>query len=333
MLTGTTSLPSEKHVGGWLKRLQRRRAGNIVLLFAIIQIVAVAFALLYPDSFRYASTGNVQLMLKAIPSLVIVVLGVNLLMIAGEFDLTVGATFTLTALIMAKLFNAGVPLWVAVLAGLASGAVIGVLNGWVVVKSNVPSFIITLGAMWFWRGVILILSNSITESFYPSDFFEKLFTLNVGPIQIQFIWSLLVAVVCWLILERHTLGNYFFGVGGNRKAAAALGVDVKKVKIIAFGLTGLLAALSGVMSTVRINSISPIQGQGLELQAIAACVIGGTALVGGKGTVLGAFLGAALMYTIQDILLLLRAPGHYLQMFVGIIIVIAAALNEYMKSE
>jgi ribose/xylose/arabinose/galactoside ABC-type transport system permease subunit len=313
--------------------MQRRRAGNIVLLFVAIQVIVIVFAALFPESFRYVSMGNIQLMLKAIPSLVIVVLGVNLLMIAGEFDLTVGATFTLTALIMAKLYNAGTPLWIAVGVGLLAGAAIGVVNGWIVVVSNVPSFIITLGAMWFWRGIILILSGSITESFYPSPFFEKLFTLNVGPIQIQFIWSLLIALACWLILERHRLGNYFFGVGGNRKAAAALGVNTRAVKIVAFGITGFLAALSGVMSTVRINSISPIQGQGLELQAIAACVIGGTALTGGKGTILGAFLGAALMYTIQDVLLLVRAPGHYLQMFVGIIIVIAAALNEAMKSE
>jgi len=319
--------------GNWLKELQRRRSGNIVLLFVVIQVIAIAFALVFPDEFRYVSTGNVQLMLKAIPSLVIVVLGVNLLMIAGEFDLTVGATFTLSALVMAKLFNAGVPLWISVIASLGAGAIIGVTNGWIVVMSNVPSFIITLGTMWLWRGVILILSGSVTESFYPTRFFEKLFTLNVGPIQVQFIWSLAVALLCWLLLERHRLGNYLFGVGGTRKAAAALGVNTHRVKIVAFGITGLLAALSGIMSTVRINSISPIQGQGLELQAIAACVIGGTALTGGKGTILGAFLGAALMYTIQDVLLLLRAPGHYLQMFVGVIIVIAAVLNEAIKSE
>jgi len=319
--------------GNIFKRMQRGKSGNIVLLFIIVQLVAIAVAIIFPEDFRYLSMGNIQLMLKAIPSLVIIALGVNLLMIAGEFDLSVGATFTLTALVMAKLFNAGVPLWIAVLAGLFCGVVMGFINGFIVVKSNVPSFIITLGAMWFWRGIILIISNSVTESFYPNNFFEQLFTMNVGPIQVQFIWSLAIAVACWLILDRHKLGNYFLGIGGNRKAAAALGIDTRKIKIIAFCITGLLTALAGIMSTVRINSISPIQGQGLELQAIAACVIGGTLLNGGKGTVLGAFLGAALMYTIQDVLLLLRAPGHYLQLFVGIVIVIAAVLNEAMKSE
>jgi len=319
--------------GSFLRQLRRGKSGNIVFLFIIIQLVAVAASLAFPQDFRYLSMGNVQLMLKAIPSLVIIVMGVNLLMIAGEFDLSVGATFTLTALVMAKMFNAGVPLWVSVLASLCCGVVIGMLNGFIVVKSNVPSFIITLGAMWFWRGIILIVSSSLTVSFFPGDFLTNLFTLNIGFLQAQFVWAIAIAVLSWLVLDRHRLGNYFLGTGGNRGAAAALGINTARTKVIAFCITGFLTAIAGIMSTVRVNSISPIQGQGLELQAIAACVIGGTLLNGGKGTVLGAFLGAALMYTIQDVLLLLRAPGHYLQMFVGIVIVIAAILNEAMKSE
>jgi simple sugar transport system permease protein len=313
--------------------LRRGRAGNIIVLFVVVQAVAIVCSLAFPNSFRYLDQSNIQLMLKAIPTLAITALGVNLLMIAGEFDLTVGATFTFCALIMAKLFNSGVPLIVAMPAALLLGAAIGFLNGVIVVKTNVPSFIVTLGAMWFWRGIILIVSQAVTESFYPSTFFTQLFTISVGPMQIQFIWALLVAAICWLILERHRLGNFFFGVGGNRHAASALGVNVGRVKIIAFVITGFLTALAGIIGTVRINSISPIQGEGLELQAIAACVIGGTALMGGRGTVLGGFLGAALMFTIQDILLLLQAPGFYLRMFVGIVIVIAAALNEMLRKE
>jgi ribose/xylose/arabinose/galactoside ABC-type transport system permease subunit len=327
------SIVKRASIGDLYLALRRGRAGNIIVLFVVVQVVAILCGIIFPNAFRYLDQSNIQLMLKAIPSLVIITLGVNLLMISGEFDLSVGATFTFTALVMAKLFNAHFPIAVAVPAALILGAGIGLLNGFIVVKTNVPSFIVTLGAMWFWRGVILIVSQAITESFYPSVFFTQLFTLNVGPIQIQFIWALLIAMICWFLLERHKVGNFFFGVGGNRNAASALGVNVGGVKIIAFGITGFLTAFAGIMSTVRINSISPIQGEGLELQAIAACVIGGTALMGGKGTILGAFLGAALMFTIQDILLLLQAPGFYLRMFVGIVIVIAAALNELLKKE
>ena len=315
------------------KNLRAGRSGNIVILFCTVQILAVIFGLIFPKQFPYLDTFNIRLMLKAIPPLAIIAFGVNMLMIAGEFDLTVGSTFTFTALVMAKIFNAGTPLVLAVLAALVVGGLIGASNGIIVVRTRVPSFIVTLAMMWFWRGIILLVSSSITESFYPSKFFNSLFTLDLGPMQIQFVWMLAIGAVSWGILERHKLGNFFFGVGGNRNAAAALGVNTGLVKIIAFVIVGVFTALSGVMSTTRINSISPIQGEGLELQAIASCVIGGTALMGGRGTIFGAFLGAALMYSIQDFLLLLGAPGSYLQMFVGVVVLIAAAINEILRKE
>ena len=313
--------------------LRRYKAGNVVIVFGVIQILAILFAISSPETFRYLDPMNLQVIFRSIPTLGIIALGVNLLMIAGEFDLSVGATYTMATLIMAKLFNAGVSVWLAALVALAIGALIGALNGYLTVKSQVPSFIITLGTMMIWRGVILLISQAVTESFIPGGFFEKLFTISIGPMQIQFIWLILVAVITWLILERHRLGNHFFAVGGNNKAAGALGINPGRVKIIAFLLTGLLAAFAGIISASYVQSISPIQGEGLELQAIAACVIGETALMGGQGSVLGAFLGAALLYTIQDILLLLRAPGFYLKLFVGLVIVAAAILNRALRKE
>jgi ribose/xylose/arabinose/galactoside ABC-type transport system permease subunit len=314
-----------------LQRLMMHKSGNIVLLFVSIQVLAIIFSLLFPESFRYVTKANLQVMFRAIPTLGIIALGVNLLMIAGEFDLSVGSNFTLTAIIMAKLFNNGVYLAIAVLAAICIGAFIGGLNGFIVTKSKVPSFIITLGTMWFWRGMILVVSKAITESFFPGEHFEKLFTASIGPMQVQFLWLIGIAVFTWVLLERHRVGNHFFAVGGNREAASALGVNPNKIKIIGFVIAGILTSFAGVISTTRVHSISPIQGEGLELQAIASCVIGGTALMGGHGTVLGAFLGAALLYTIQDVLLLLRAPGFYLRMFVGIVIVAAAILNQILR--
>jgi simple sugar transport system permease protein len=313
--------------------LRMHKAGNIILVFGTLQVLAILFALIFPEQFRYITKSNLQVMFRAIPPLGIIALGVNVLMISGEFDLSVGSNFTLTALIMAKLYNSGVSLWVATVAALVVGAFIGGSNGLIVVKSKVPSFIITLGTMWFWRGMILVVSKAASESFLPGGFFEGLFTASIGPMQVQFLWLIGVAVFTWVLLERHRLGNHFFAVGGNREAALALGISPNKVKLIAFIMTGTFTAFSGIISTTRVHSISPIQGEGLELQAIASCVIGGTALMGGHGTVLGAFLGAALLYTIQDILLLLRAPGFYLRMFIGIIIVIAAVLNQILRKE
>lgn len=316
---------------GYFGYIRRLKGGNILILFLAIQIVAVTASLLFPESFRYVSQANLRVIFQAIPTLGVIAIGVNLLMIAGEFDLSVGSTFTLSALIMAKFFNAGVPSLFCVLASLLVGAGIGWLNGFATVKARVPSFIITLGSMMFWRGIILFISQSANETFHPGSLFAALFTAALGPFQIQFVWFVLIAIAAWFLLERHRIGNHFFAVGGNKNAAIALGVNSDRTKILAFTLVGVLSAFSGIMSTTRVSSVSPIQGEGLELNAIAACVIGGTALMGGRGSVLGAFLGAALFYTIQDFLLLLRAPGSYLKLFVGVVIIVATILNEVLK--
>jgi simple sugar transport system permease protein len=122
-------------------------------------------------------------------------------------------------------------------------------------------------------------------------------------------------------------------VGGNKDAATAIGINLNRTKMIAFGLAGFCAAFSGMLATSRVGSIVPGSGLGLELQAIAACVIGGVALTGGRGTILGIFLGGAFIYTIQDILLLGRAPGFYLDIFVGILIVSAVVFNEMVRRQ
>jgi ribose/xylose/arabinose/galactoside ABC-type transport system permease subunit len=316
-----------------LKTVHNLKAGNIILLFVGIQIVAIIAAVIFPEEFRYISATNIRVMLRAIPTLGIMVIGVNLLMISGEFDLSIGSNFAFSALVMAKLFNSGLPLFLSILVALGIGAFIGFLNGYLTTKSGVPSFIITLGAMMFWRGMLLLVSQAANEPFHPGPFLEKFFTASIGPFQVQFLWFVAVAVGGWFLLERHKLGNHFFAVGGNLKAAVALGINIKKTKITAFVILGILTALAGIISTTRVHSVSPIQGEGLELQAIAACVIGGTALMGGTGSILGAFLGATLLYTIQDFLLLLRAPGFYLKLFLGLIIVIAAILNQSLSSK
>lgn len=311
-----------------LELIRRHPVGNILLVFVVVQITCIVAGLLYPNSFGYLTPGNVQVMLKAIPPLAIMVIGVNILMIAGEFDLSVGSCFAFAGLVMASAFNAGSPLILALALALMTGAFIGWLNGVITVKTRIPSFIATLGALMFWRGMILWISGEKTTQFLPATWFENLFNYSRGLLQAQFVWLLILAVGGYLLLERHSLGNHFYGVGGNRDASLAVGLNPDRVKILAFVLAGMAAALAGVISATRVHSVSPIQGKGMELQAIAACVIGGTSLAGGKGSVLGPFLGTALIYTIQDVLLLVKAPGSYLEMFMGVLIVAAVVVNQ-----
>ena len=313
--------------------IRRHRAGSIAIVFVLTQVACIGFGIFMPHSFPYLAKANIELLLKSIPALAILAIAVNLLMISGEFDLSVGSVFTFSALIMALAFNQGVPPGLAAVLALGVGAMIGWSNGVLTTKAKIPSFIATLGAMWFWRGTILSVSNSQTVSFRPGSAFEAFFVGSIGSMQAQFIWLIVIAVIGHFLLERHRLGNHFFAVGGNRESAVAVGVNPDRVKIIAFVFVGLAAAFTGILSTTRVHSISPIQGKGLELMAIAACVIGGSRLMGGEGTVLGAVLGACLLATIQDILQLVQAPGELLDMFVGILIVVAVILNRLARKD
>ena len=314
-------------------RIRRHKVGGVAIVFIITQIICVLVSLIFPEKFRYASPENIQMMLKAIPQLGILAMGVGILMISGEFDLSVGSTFVLSAYLMASFFNKGLPVGLAIIAALAVGALVGFLNGVLVLKVKMPSFIATLGTMMFWRGIVLVISKGFTEPFRPDGFTEALFTGSIGPIQAQFIWLLLISVLAYLLLERHKFGNHIFSVGGNKESAIAIGVNSDKIKLIAFIIVGTLAAFSGAISAMRVHSVSPAQGTGLELQAIAACVIGGLSLMGGHGTILGIFLGAAFLYVIQDVLLLIRAPGFYLQMFMGVLIIVAVVFNNLTRKE
>jgi len=314
-------------------KIRRHKTGNIAIVFVVGQIVCVVCSLIFPETFRYVSADNIQLMLKSIPQLGILAIGVGLLMIGGEFDLSVGSNFVVSAYLMAVLFNRGVPVLLAMLLALVMGGLIGLLNALLVIKARIPSFIATLGTMMFWRGIMLVFSHGFTEPFRPGGMIESVFTGSIGPIQAQFLWLLLVCLLSYLLLERHKLGNHLFSVGGNKVSAIAIGVNSNKVKLIAFVIVGVLASFSAVISTMRVHSVSPVQGEGLELQAIAACVIGGLSLMGGGGSILGIFFGAAFLYVIQDILLLLRAPGYYLRMFMGILIIIAVIFNKLTRKE
>jgi simple sugar transport system permease protein len=310
---------------------RRDPAANIVIILVLVQAACIIGGLLYPDDFRYLSGLNMKTLLRAIPQIGFIAVGVAILMIAGEFDLSVGATFTLAGLTMAAFYAAGVPVVFCVMAGLAIGVAIGLVNGFLTLTFAIPSFIVTLGTMMILRGVILYASGTATMPFRPEPWFDSLLTGQIGFLQAQFLWFLGFVIAAWLLLSWHRIGNHVLSVGGNRGAANAIGVNVFKTKMFAFGAAGFMAAMSGIVSTTRVNSVSPIQGQGLELQAIAACVIGGIALTGGRGSALGVFAGATLIYTVQNVLLLIGAPGYYLDAFIGLVLVAAVIANGVMN--
>jgi simple sugar transport system permease protein len=314
-------------VGDRLHDLLSMPAGAILLVFIFVQAVCIIAALLYPDSFRYLSPQNLGIMMRSVSVLGCLALGAGILMIAGEFDLSIGSVYTLTAVIMAMLVGNGIDAFIAAPVGLLVGAGIGLINGALTLRFNLPSFIVTLGGLLFWRGAVLLINGAVQVRFDPNPVFNAMFGGTIFGINAAFIWFIGLCIFFHLLLHRHKFGNHVFATGGNRSAATAIGVNTARIKLIAFAIAGVMAAFAGILATTRVGSVQPGQGTGLELQAIAASVIGGLSLRGGRGSILGVFLGVMLIFTITNVLLLLRAPGFYLDMFIATLIVAASIFN------
>jgi simple sugar transport system permease protein len=310
----------------------RQSALDVLVLFLVVQIGSIVYGLIDPDAFPYTSSANVSIALQVIPLVGIPALGVGVLMIAGEFDLSVGGNYVFSGMVMAKLAENGLDPFAAGVVCLAVGATIGALNGLLTVGLRVPSFIVTLGTAGVWTSAALLI-NSSSISFEPtSAFFAQLTSGDTGVVPAEVIWLIGVGIVFWLFLQRLAVGNHIFAVGGNRAAAIANGIRVSRVKVLAFAVSGMCASLAAVLAASRTGVVSPDAGVTLPLQAIAACVVGGLVLTGGRGTVLGIALGAALIYWIQDVLLLVGAPGFYLDGFVGALVIAAAAVYSLMRT-
>ena len=313
----------------FIDNIRSKPAGGILLLFCTIQVVAIIAGLLYPENFRYLNPANIAVLLKSMSALGIMAIGVGILMISGEFDLSVGTLYTFCAIVTATMVKEyALSPYLAMIIGIIVGIVAGLIHGNIVNRFTIPSFIVTLGAMLLWKGGTLLYHGAKSLRYkYESETYKTVLTGDIGVIDASFLWFIGVGIVFYFIVHHHKIGNHFFAVGGNPEAAIAIGINPKRVKLIAFSIAGGCAALSGVVAMSRVGSVQPGGGLGLELEAIAACVIGGCALMGGRGSILGIMLGTALIYTIQDLLLLLRAPGFYFEMFVGGLIVLAVIIN------
>ena len=313
----------------FIDNIRSKPAGGILLLFCTIQVVAIIAGLLYPENFRYLNPANIAVLLKSMSALGIMAIGVGILMISGEFDLSVGTLYTFCAIVTATMVKEyALSPYLAMIIGIIVGIIAGLIHGNIVNRFTIPSFIVTLGAMLLWKGGTLLYHGAKSLRYkYESETYKTVLTGDIGVIDASFLWFIGVGIIFYFIVHHHKIGNHFFAVGGNPEAAIAIGINPKRVKLIAFSIAGGCAALSGVVAMSRVGSVQPGGGLGLELEAIAACVIGGCALMGGRGSILGIMLGTALIYTIQDLLLLLRAPGFYFEMFVGGLIVLAVIIN------
>ena len=294
-------------------------------------VMFVAFSLAAPDQFL-SRTAQAGVMNQA-AELGIVAMAITLLMIAGHFDLSVGSVLGMSSMLVPYLMvTYEMSSVLTVLIAFAVAISIGAANGILVITTRIPSFIVTLGTLLIWRGVILVISKGFPVLVPRQDPIFSFFSnrLETGPFaqfNISALWFFGVMVVLTFVLLRTRFGNWTFASGGNERSARSMGVPVDRVWVSLFILTATCACLAGIIQVGRFNSVEPLRGQLLELDAIAAAVIGGARLNGGYGSIVGTALGALMIGMIRVGLPLAGVASYWLNVAIGGLIIIAVIVN------
>ena len=314
---------------------------NIGILSILLGVSTVLASLVYGSDFNFYTAGNLGVLSQQIPIMGIVAIGAGFLMISGEFDLSVAGVYTLAPFVMAiALTQWDMAPALALALGFACAAGVGLVNGWVTVALRVPSFIATLGMMFLLRGLVRWVSMDAATGQpgpvafdFGAGFAQAVSGQTSTGLFAQSWWLLGVMLVAALVLNRHRFGNHLFATGGDADAAEKTGIRTRSVKRMCFVICSLCAALAGLMQSTRIGVVSPASTlNGLELSSIAACVVGGVFLMGGRGNVLGMVLGAALLVVVENLLVLVRAPGEYSPAFIGCIVILSVIFNSNFGS-
>ncbi len=317
-----------------MQRLRLRPITIFGLNTAITFIVTFLIFSIFTPNNIFLDPRNLASMAKLTPDIGVVALGIGILMIAGEFDLSIVSIIPFCSYIYTLLIMNGIDPLLAFILILPVGASFGLINGLLVVSTGLPSFIITLSTMLFWRGLLFGLSHMMPISIlrYISDSSIKtLLVGQVGPIPNQIIWFLLFAVILGLMLHQTKFGNWIYATGSNQEAARAMGINIGMVKTICYMIIGVLCAWTAVMQAVRLGSFAATQGIGFELKTIAAVVVGGTALTGGVGSMLGIVLGIFIIRIVENGLILLQVPVFGVELFIGVAVVVFVLLNTFVN--
>ena len=310
-------------VGPRLSPLRALGIGRFTLLLVLLGIVAVTAV----GNPRFLSPNNLLNILFQVSALGIVAAGQTILLVAGGLDLSVGAALSVAGLSTALTIVATGSVVLGGLAGVAAGTVIGAMNGMLVATNRATPFIVTLGTMTFLQGVAIVMCNGspINGTGALFDVFGMGSVLG-APYPVWVMLAVVVAV--FLFLRFTTLGRYAFATGGNEEATRLSGIPVRRVKVALYALNGLLVGLAGVVLTGILDSGLPSMGTGYELRAIAAVVIGGTPLLGGRGTVIGTLGGVLLLGLVSNSMNLLGVGANFQSAVLGIIITVAVLLQK-----
>ncbi|HWY01215.1 MAG TPA: ABC transporter permease [Mycobacterium sp.] len=297
----------------------RESGGLIVLLVAV-----GALTLASPE---FLTGNNLANLARQVAIFGILAIGQLVVILTGGIDLSVGSILGLAGAVTAQLLVAGVPIIPAILIGVVVGGVLGIANGVLVTRFKLPPFIATLGMLGIARGIVLVITDANTIQGLPDGFQTVANGTVLGIPNLLIIFAIITAIA-WFVLNRTVFGRYVYAVGSNPEAARLAGVPVAMVTTAVYVISGVLAAVGGVLLTSRLGAGVPTAGTGFELQAIAACVIGGASLSGARGSAIGAACGALIIGVLNNGGNLLAINAFYLQIAIGALVLVAVGFDQ-----
>lgn len=301
--------------------------GNFGIFIGLFLLLAI-FAILSPI---FLSVGNLRNILIQSGTNAIIAVGMTFVIISGEIDLSVGSVVALTSVIGARIMTSTESALLGVIAIVIFGALLGLFNGSIVGYLGLPSFIVTLSALWLFRGAAYVYTKGQAIVGLPKSF-RALASNSLFGIPYIVLLIALIYTIAHIILAKTTIGRKVYAVGDNQESARLSGINVKAIKMSVFVISGICAALGGMVLASRLNSGQPVAGITFELSAIAAAVIGGTSLTkGGIGGVLGTLVGAIFIASLQNGLVILNVTSFWQQVFTGAVVLIAVAIDKYRK--
>lgn len=300
--------------------------------FMILVVIIGAGVIMSLASPIFLTPLNILANLLSVSIECIVAIGMTVLMVSGGFDMSVGSTVALSGAVAAMAMKAGVPVFLAILVALGVGTLIGIVNGLFIAKVGINPFITTLGMMNVIRGLLLVVTRAKNITGLPASF-KIIGQGKVFGIQYPIIIALVLLILGDILLRKSRFFRQNYYIGGNERAARLSGINVDRMKIFNYALTGFFAALAGIVMTARLGAASVTAGTGMELKVISGVIIGGASLQGGEGTVTGAFLGSLLMAIIVNALTLLGVDVYWNTLVIGATLLLAVGIDTLGKKK
>lgn len=303
-----------------------REFGVLMVLMGIVIVLSIATP-------AFLKSQNIINIVRQMTEIGIMAIGMTMVIICAEIDLSIGSIYGATAMMTAILIKDGISPSLAFIVAIATGAGIGFINGFLSTKAKMPAFIVTLGTMQIFRSIAYAISGGRSVGAFSAESQASwVFGIggNIGRIPVQIFIMIALYIITFVVMKKTKVGFDIYATGGNKRAAKLAGINTDRMKIVSFVVMGVLAAFAGIISIAYLKSVPTTAGTGREMDVIAAVILGGTSMSGGRGSILGTFLGAAIMAVVRNGMVLLSVPAFWQSGFIGIIIIVAVLIDTWI---